>query len=158
MEFLSLPFTPLQWAILGALLIGLELIIPGVYIIWFGFAAILLSTLLFLLGLGTITLSMPIQILLFALFSLGMTLIGIRIYRNGTKAIDSGTLNLARGSEYIGNIYTLETPVKNGMGRLPIGDSVWTIRGEDLPAGALIKIIDVKVNTLYYEQIPPSAK
>lgn len=143
----SLLLSPYHWWILGALLIGLELLIPGVYIIWFGFSALILGVIHFFLPL-----TFTLQILLFAILSLIMALVGIRFYRKGQKDIHSGTLNLARGSEYIGETFQLEKAVTNGVGQLPIGDSVWIIKGPDLPAGSRIKITHIEGNSLHYEQ------
>ena len=48
------------------------------------------------------------------------------------------------GKQYIGKVFTLEYPVIHGAGILKIGQETWRIKSVDLPAGARIKIIDVK--------------
>ena len=57
-----------------------------------------------------------------------------------------------RGAQYIGREYTLDTPVENGYGKLKIGDSLWTIHGDDLPAGTDIIITAAEDNRLHYRK------
>ncbi len=141
----------LSWSALGIILMALEMLIPGVYIIWFGIAALLLSITLWL-----IPLAFEFQIALFALYSIGSVLVGIRVYRKGRANIDSGELNQVRGTEYIGHTLTLQEPITNGTGRIPLGDSSWGIIGENCPAGTTITIIAVTGNALRYriESLP----
>ena len=41
-----------------------------------------------------------------------------------------------RGEQLIGRIATLTEPIKDGRGRVRIGDTMWRVSGPDLPAGA----------------------
>lgn len=138
----------MAWLIIGAVLILLELILPGVYLFWLGVAAIAVGGLLSLLPLSFI-----IQILLFAIFSVIALIIGVKIYKGKDQDIETHHLNQVRGAEYIGHIYTLPSDITNNSGRLPLGDSIWNIQGENLPAGTQIRITKVVGNTLHYERI-----
>lgn len=56
-----------------------------------------------------------------------------------------------KGIEYIGNIYTLEGPMENGIGRIKIGDASWLARGEinlNLSAGDEVMVEDVQGTTI----------
>ncbi len=138
----------MAWLIIGAVLMLLELILPGVYLFWLGIAAIAVGGLLSFLPLTFI-----IQILLFAIFSVIALIIGVKIYKGKDQDIETHHLNQVRGAEYIGHIYTLPSDITNNNGRLPLGDSIWNIEGENLPAGAQIRITKVVGNTLHYERI-----
>ncbi|RKW19041.1 MAG: NfeD family protein, partial [Cardiobacterium sp.] len=65
---------------------------------------------------------------------------------------DAASLLNKRGAQYIGREYTLDTPVENGYGKLKIGDSLWTINGENLPAGTTIIITAAEDNHLHYRK------
>ncbi len=138
----------MMWFIIGAILIFLELIVPGVFLVWLGIAAVILGAILSFVTMGT-----TMQILLFAILSVITVLIGVKFYKGKDRDITSNALNQVRGAEYVGKIYTLTAEVKNGEGRLPLGDSVWGIQGEDLPAGSKIKITKVSGNTLNFEKV-----
>ncbi|PWD83494.1 NfeD family protein [Ignatzschineria cameli] len=134
------------WLIAGALLILLEIILPGVYLFWIGIAALMVGGVL-----SVIDLSVTLQILLFAIFALLAVIVGVKTYKG--KEIKSTQLNQIRGSEFIGRVMTIDKAVVNGQGRIALGDSTWFIEGEDLPAGSQIKIKAVRGNTLLYEVI-----
>lgn len=133
------------WLIIGALLILLELIAPGVYLFWLGIAALVTGFLL-----KIVDLSLTMQILSFAIFSIISVLVGVKTYKDKNADIKTKHLNQVRGSEYVGHKYTLTEPVIDNSGRLPLGDSVWIIHGENLPAGTEIQITKVVGNTLHY--------
>ncbi|GGZ92799.1 NfeD family protein [Ignatzschineria ureiclastica] len=142
-------FSPMMvWLILGAILILLEMLVPGVFLFWLGIAALIVGALLHFF-----TFSVMMQILLFAILSIITVLIGIKTYKRGEKDIRSQDPNQVRGAEYIGKIYTITTAVEEGEGRLPLGDSVWRIAGENIPAGSKIRITKVTGNTLNYERV-----
>lgn len=145
--FLATVDPMMAWLIIGAVLMLLELIVPGVYLFWLGAAAIAVGGLLSFLPLSFI-----IQLLLFAIFSVIALIIGVKVYKDKNQDIETRHLNQVRGAEYIGNTYTLTTDIINNNGRLPIGDSVWSIQGENLLTGTKIKITKVVGNTLHYER------
>ncbi len=130
----------------GIILVALEMVIPGIFIIWFGVAALIIATLSLFLPL-----SLPIQLLIFALLSFFISIWGARFY--GKKEQSTHGLNQARGSEYIGQIFTLTESVNNGEGRLTIGDTRWLIKGEAAKKGAQIEITAVEMNQLHYHII-----
>lgn len=135
------------WLIIGALLILFEIILPGVYLFWIGVAALIVGFIL-----NFLPLSLTIQILLFAIFCIVTVLIGVKTYKGKDRDITTQHLNQARGAEYVGKVFTLTQDVVNNEGRLPIGDSVWGIHGEDLLAGTKIRITKANGNTLIYER------
>ena len=86
-----------------------------------------------------------------------LSLIAILLWRQlarrwQSRKDDAASLLNKRGAQYIGREYTLDTPVENGYGKLKIGDSLWTINGENLPAGTTIVITAVEDNHLHYRK------
>ncbi len=137
----------MAWLIIGAVLMLLELIVPGVYLFWLGAAALIVGGLLNFISLG-----FTIQILLFAIFSIIALIVGVKVYKGKDPDITTHHLNQVRGTEYIGQTYILTMNITNNNGQLPIGDSVWSIHGDNLPAGTKIKITHLTGNTLHYEK------
>jgi membrane protein implicated in regulation of membrane protease activity len=125
-----------HWMILGVVLLILEILAPGAILMWFGFGAFVSGFLLWLfpsMGIG-------IQLLVFAVFS-GLSLTAWHMYRKKNPAPESDQPGLNnRLHSHIGKEYTLREPIKDGVGILKIGDSVWKIRGKDLPAGTRVRI------------------
>ena len=58
-----------------------------------------------------------------------------------------------RGTEYIGHVAILESAVVNGVGRIKLGDTYWTLNGEDCPVGTQVRITRLQLNALYFEII-----
>lgn len=143
-------FGPWSWCILGLALLAAELLVPGVFLVWIGLAAIATGALSLALW------SMPVwswevQFLAFAALSVVFVLAGRRFYDRGASESDQPLLN-QRGASYIGRIGTLGEPVVDGRGRLRIDDTYWPVRGPDLPAGTRVRITGAEGNTLDVER------
>jgi len=145
-----------NWLLIGLTLIGLELLIPGVFIIWFGFGAIATAFICALLSP-----SLPffgfwqIQIGLFSLFSIAFVLIGRDLSRRYKRQSDVSFLN-RRTDAMLGQTATLEEPIKNGQGRIRFGDTLWRVNGPDLPAGRSVKLVKFHNGSFLVEDIADS--
>lgn len=64
----------LEWLIVGLALVLLELFVPGTYLIWFGFAGLLVAVLTSFFAWALIT-----QVVVFTIFSFLFALIGWRV-------------------------------------------------------------------------------
>ena len=71
-----------SWWILGLLLLGVEIMAPGFVFIWFGLAALVVGGVALLTTIGWQT-----QLILFAVLSLVMVLIGRRVFRSTISRI-----------------------------------------------------------------------
>ena len=134
---------------LGLLLLGAELLVPGVFLVWIGLAAIttgLISLWLWDAGFW----SWEVQALTLALLSVAYVFLGRRFYTDDGKRSDEPLLN-QRGATLVGRIATLGEPVRDGRGRVKIDDSYWPVRGDDMPAGTRIRIVAVEGSTLSVE-------
>jgi membrane protein implicated in regulation of membrane protease activity len=122
------------WPILGILLMGLETLAPGVFLLWFGIAAIIVGILLFF-----IALSWQGQLLTFAVLSAAMVPLWRRFGRPSTTKTDKPFLN-RRSQSLVGRVLTLEKPIVDGIGTVRIDDTIWRVEGPDAPAGSRVKI------------------
>src|SRR5262245_30381557 len=130
-----------NWFILAAVLLVLEILVPGAFMLWFGLAAIMV-------GLISLAVIWPwqFQLLAFAAISIGSILVWRRI-SPVTETAPAPMLN-RRAEGFVGRVFTLERPIVDGNGSVRIGDSIWMVRGPDTPAGARVKVTQADGGTL----------
>lgn len=123
-----------NWLIAGGVLLILELLAPGIFLIWFGIAAITV-------GLLAIAIDFPwqLQIALFAGLSLVAAFIGYKYMRSGEQVSDRPLLN-RRAEQLVGKSFVLDEAIENGRGKVKIGDSFWRVEGPDAPAGSSVTV------------------
>lgn len=136
-----------SWVILGLLLIGGEMLAPGIFLIWLGLAALLTGVVVGALGLGW-----QAAALVFAAFSLAAVLAGRLLTRRRSDEPDAATDLNARGRQLVGKVFRLEATMTGGEGRIRIGDSSWRITGPELLAGSEVRIVRVEGATLVVEK------
>ena len=132
---------PWTWLILGLLLVGLETIAPGVFLLWLGIAAILTGLLDYAFGL-----SWQAAFVAFAILSVASVLVGRALTRRGMRGGDN-SLN-RRGDALVGRRFRLDVPIVAGEGRIRVDDSVWRVVGPDLPAGQEVTVLRIEGATL----------
>jgi membrane protein implicated in regulation of membrane protease activity len=124
-----------SWIIAGAILLALELAVPGAFMMWLGLAAVIVGVISF--GLDW---SWRAQGIAFALFALASVPLWRRFARKVEPDAASPFLN-RRTHEMVGRIFTLDTPIVDGIGTVRIGDTVWRVSGPDGPAGSRVKVV-----------------
>ncbi len=130
-------FTSTGWVILGFVLLGAEMLLPGVYLLFLGVGALAIGlNLLFLPGLSS-----ACQLVGFALVSAGGAAVGYRWYGNRTAPSDTAVNS--RRQQLIGRKALVSEAIVNGRGRIRLDDGWWSVAGPDLPAGAAVRITDV---------------
>ncbi len=136
-----------HWWILAGLLMVLEVVAPGVFLLWLGIAAAITGLIAYVVP----TLDWQWEALIFALLSI-ITVWGWRYYqrRNPTET-DLPMLN-RRGEQYVGRRLSLDQPIVNGRGQVKVDDSTWRVEGADLPAGTAIVVTGVKGTILVVER------
>ena len=128
-----------NWVVLGFILLLLELVFPGVFFVWFGLGA-LLTALVSLLFYNLPWIAFwEVEVIFFLIFSIIMVLIGRNFFRRDRET-DEPLLN-RRTDQIIGKIVVLEEPVKDGKGRIRFDDTIWRIKGPDLPEGNEVKVV-----------------
>ncbi|MCB1609328.1 MAG: NfeD family protein [Xanthomonadales bacterium] len=128
------------WLAAGFLLLIAEIFAPGVFMIWFGVAAVILGLITWLIP----ALPWALQAVLFASLSVAFVL----YYRHlkakyNTEGSDQPLLNKPL-AQMIGQVHALHTAIENGRGKIKIGDSLWSVRGPDMPAGERVRILAVQ--------------
>ena len=136
------------WWVAAALFLVLEILLPGIFFLWLGIAAGVVG----IIALVIPVMTWPFQLTLFAVLSFAAVLLA-RHYVNKRPEDDSDqpTLN-RRGEQFIGRIFTLSDSIEDGRGRAKIGDGVWSVEGEDLPAGTKVKVVGVDGIVLKVEE------
>lgn len=141
---------PWAWLIAGLVLVGLETLAPGVFLVWLGIAAILTGLADYLFDLAW----QP-AFVLFAVLAIAAVIAGRALTRTrSTGQSGEGMLN-RRGEALVGRRFTLDQPIQAGEGRIRVDDSVWRVLGPDLPAGEVVQVTRIEGATLMVERSPP---
>lgn len=137
---------PWYWWVVGGVLVLLEVAVPGFVLIWLGLAAFATGALLWLAP----ELGWPWQLAAFSLLTLGFLGGWLGWKRRRTLATDEPFLN-RRAQSYIGEVLVLVEPIRQGRGKARVGDTVWPVRGPDLPIDARVRVVGVRDGTLLVE-------
>ena len=133
------------WWIVALVLIAIEVVMPGYFMLWIGIGAAVTGVLVFIVP----GLSMLIQSVLFAVLAFASCAAywyGLRptLHRN-----EPGDVKLNRRAEQlIGNRYVLIEAIVNGRGTACVGDGQWLVSGPDLPLGSTVEVVAVEGTTL----------
>lgn len=135
-----------SWLILGAVLLMLEILMPGIFMLWVGIGAIITGFVTLLLPIGIKT-----QLIIFMAASLISVLLG-RKYVMNEEASDQPLLN-QRTDQLIGKVVSVTTPIKAGIGKVKVGDSHWTASGLDADKGSRVRVTGIDGNRLIVEAV-----
>jgi membrane protein implicated in regulation of membrane protease activity len=78
-------------------------------------------------------------VVVFLVLALVSAYAGSRLMRGRSGDSDMPLLN-RRSEQMIGKMATLTEPIKDGRGRIRIGDTMWRVSGPDLPVGAQVRV------------------
>ena len=141
------------WLTGGVLLLILEVIAPGFFLVFIGAAAMMTGLFALLFGLGTAP-----QFALFALYSIITVFVGRKFYANRTSDSTDPLLN-DRAGRLVGRVVTVVEAVDDHSGRVRVGDSDWSARGGPAAAGERVRITGIDGNCLKVEAervLPPA--
>jgi len=140
---------PATWLLVGgALIAALELLTPGVLLVWIG--AALMAT-----GLGTLLIGLDArgQVLTFILL-LSASVSGGLLLRKARPPADLTANRPDAGLS--GRTGRTDGAFEGGRGRVRLGDTHWNARshdGRDLPAGLLVRVRGVADGVLLVEAV-----
>ena len=142
---------PWTWWVLGLLLLTAEIVMPGVFLIWIGLAALVIGAISLVLW-GDPIWVWQIQILVFAVLSVVFAISGRRIMSRYGNDTDEPLLN-QRGASLVGRTATLSEPISEGRGRIRLDDTQWVVQGPDLPAGTQVRVVESEGRQLRVEPV-----
>ena len=133
------------WWILALILIAIEVVLPGYFMLWIGIGAAATGIVVVVLP----GMSMLAQAITFALFAFASCVVYWYALRPRLQHGEPGDGRLnRRAAQLIGQRYVLVEAIVNGRGKARVGDGQWLVSGPDLPLGATIEVIDVDGTTL----------
>ncbi|WP_374247837.1 NfeD family protein [Thermomonas sp.] len=134
------------WAAFALLLIAAEVLAPGAFMLWLGFAAAAVFLLTWLVP------GIPVLAQVAGFVVLGFA--SIQIYRTWfrrrERPSDQPALN-KRTAALVGQVVPLERAIVDGRGRVQIADAYWDVAGPELPAGSHVRIVGADAMTLRVE-------
>jgi membrane protein implicated in regulation of membrane protease activity len=136
-----------SWFVVGALLLGCEIFVPGTFILWLGFAAVGVGLVVLLFDIGWQS-----QLLAFGALSIVFVLMWWKFVRGRAGASDQPMLN-RRAERHVGREFVLDAPIISGRGQVRIDDANWRIKGDDMPAGTRIRISGTEGALLLVEAV-----
>ncbi|TVO63655.1 NfeD family protein [Denitromonas ohlonensis] len=132
-----------HWLVVGIVLMLAELAIPAFFVIWFGLGAVLVGLLLLVAP----ALSLTVQLLLWTVASVGLTVLWFRVFRTDQHKTRIGRA----GGTVIGEVGLLTTPVapfQPGQVRFQkpvLGAEQWECRAEDtIASGERVRVLSVE--------------
>ncbi|MGX7874828.1 NfeD family protein [Mesorhizobium sp. ORM6] len=129
---------PWSWIVLGFVLLVAEVMAPGFFMLWIGIAALIVGAVSLLIWDAAIW-SWQVQVLVFLVLSLVSAFAGKKLMDGRDQPTDQPLLN-RRGAQLVGRMATLAEPIKDGRGRIKLGDTLWRVSGPDLPAGTQVRV------------------
>ncbi len=136
------------WWILGIALIGIEVLAPGTFFLWFGLAAFVVGAITMMVGLDSAIWVWQFQLIVFVCLALVFAIAGRSLMqKKGWDKSEQPALN-ERGAQLIGRHAVLSQPITEGMGRATIGDTTWRVIGPDLPEGTKVVVTGASAGTL----------
>ncbi|MEG3598412.1 MAG: NfeD family protein [Pseudomonadota bacterium] len=135
------------WLVIGLALALLEMLVPGVYLIWLAMAALAIAVLAFVSA-------PPLALQVIAWVSLSLIFaFSARRWLRDRPIVSSDPLLNNRAGRLVGETALVTQAIASGPGRVKVGDSEWTARGEDAEAGARVRIVGARGTELLVEPV-----
>jgi inner membrane protein len=126
-----------NWVALGLVLLALEIVVPGIFMLWFGLAAIVIGTITIMLG-DVSFWPWEAQVIFFLGLAIVLAYYGKRLSDRGNET-DQPLLN-QRGAQMLGRTALLTEAITEGFGRIQLDGVIWRVSGPDLPTGSRVKV------------------
>lgn len=135
---------PTGWLILGFILLILEIIIPGVFLIWWGLSSLILAGITKLIP----EVSPSWQITIFAITACILSFLWWKYQSKKDQLDDKQTQLNQRDNSMMNSKGVVVEILESGIARGKFGDTTWRIVGYDLKEGDQIIVTDVEGITL----------
>lgn len=136
-----------HWCIAGLALVVLEMLVPGVFLLWIGIGALATGALAGALGIA----SWEIQCLVFVPLTFLSLFLGRKFLRKAAPEKEN-VLN-RRLASYVGRKAVVAQAIQNGIGRVKLGDTLWLVRGDDCPEGTMVEVTGVSGSDLLVKKV-----
>ena len=136
------------WLVLGLVLAVAEMVVPGVFLIWFAAAALVVGLLT-----AVLPLALPVQVVAFVVLSLASVLASRRFLKRHPVVSADPLLN-RRGARLVGRRVVVTQAIEGGSGRVRCGDSEWLAQGPDAEVGARMTVTGSEGAVLIVEAVP----
>ncbi|MCT8586099.1 NfeD family protein [Glaesserella parasuis] len=133
------------WLIFGFILLILETLIAGIFIMWWGFAAIIVAILLILFP----NIELGWQSTIFAVLAILFSLAWWKYQHSKDQQEDQQADLNARDHAMIGLQGTVVEVLDSGVARGKFGDTTWRVIGNTLKVGDNIQVEKVDGITLF---------
>jgi membrane protein implicated in regulation of membrane protease activity len=135
-----------SWLVIGLVLIGLEILAPGAFLLWLGLAALLTGLID-----GALGLSWQAALIVYCILAVVCVLVARRVARERNEPDTAEGMLNRRAQSLVGRSFVLDEAVEGGHGRLRLDDTSWRVTGPDLPRGSRIRVVAVEGTTLVIE-------
>lgn len=140
------------WIIVGVMIMGLEIIIPGVFLNWIGAGAVVAGVVLALAP----DLMLAWQIIVFAISMIASLSLGFYIQRRSGVAPGAQDLNRELDA-MVGERYVALTDFSLGRGRIRVGDTSYGALGEvDIREGMPVEVERLDQGELVVRKVSPA--
>ena len=141
---------PWAWIIGGLVLLIGEIFAPGIFLVWFGIAALIIGSLTLLPFTDVSWWPWQAQIVTFGALSLLLVVMGRNIFSKDVEEDEASHINDPL-SRFIGREAVLDEAIESGVGRVKLGDTTWRVQGPDMPAGTRVRVTGKNESALLVE-------
>ncbi|MCX2962162.1 MULTISPECIES: NfeD family protein [Rodentibacter] len=138
-----------HWVVLGFVLLIAEVVIPGVFLLWWGLAALVTALVQFLFP----TFSLVGLAIFYGVLACILSVAWWKYQHNKDRQDQAKSSLNQRDHSMLGKQGTVQEIAVNGIGRGAFGDTTWRIQGEHLVVNDLVKVVRVEGITLIVEKV-----
>jgi len=144
----DLVFVFWYWWVIALILLVVEILAPGFFFLWMAASGFVTGAVVFMIP----AISMAMQVLVFSILSV-VTIIVWKFYGKKHPIESDHPLLNKRGVQYIGRVFSLHEPIKNGQGKIKVDDSIWKVHGEDCDIHTKVKVVAIRGTVFDVEKI-----
>ncbi len=148
MEWLT-TWTAWHWLILGFVLLIAEILIPGIFLLWWGLAAVVVAGLMAFVT----ALTLPLSGVIYAVLATILSIMWWKYQHGRDQADEKHSVLNQRNHAMLASRGVVQEMGDNGIGRGRFGDTTWRIQGSGLNIGDTVEVRAVQGITLIVKKI-----